>query len=161
MNTTTCTNCGQYINEVVYIGGLPYGTTCAANKLGFNQFPKWFKGGDWDKAKVNHDFLQQKNEIDFQNRRKITMESWAEWSALSQAINKAYQTQNEWLYNFLTSIIQQLGYCNSLSPNMPSNFVDAENSNYKQYIPYLNSTPKKINQLSPKQINLIKKYINI
>lgn len=160
MNTATCTKCGQTITEIVNIGGLPYGTTCAANKLGFSELPAWFKGGDWDSAKIEHDNIQAKNILDFDNARRITSEFWDEWQMISQAKNKAYQMHNDWLSDFFSSIIRQLGYSNSLCPNMPNNFQDAENSDYFKYsIPYLYNKPKHINELSQKQLNLINKYL--
>ena len=155
---TTCTKCGQLITEIVTIGGLPYGTTCAQRVLGIKDYPHWFNGGDWDKAKKDYDKISEENSKQFAEARAITSEFWEEWHMLSEIKREAYRNYNDWLYNFMDSVINQLGYRHTLY-NMPKNFEEASNDPYlKYYIPYMNHRPKRISELSPKQLDIINKY---
>lgn len=158
---TTCSTCGQVINEVVIINGKPYGTTCAQNILGIREFPSWFKGGDWDKAKTERDILDAKNADDFSTRKEITAKFWKEWSLLSKAHLQARVNNNDWAVNFLSSIIHQLGYFTILAQPNFDTMEDAEKG-WKETsgsFPYLYNTPKHIEELSPKQQQLIEKFI--
>ena len=161
---TTCTTCGQIINQIVLIDGLAYGTTCAENKLGIRQFPSWFKGGDWDKAKRQNDDLRLKNQIDFQKRRKITSDAWAEWLSLSRLSNTSYRNGNNFMYDFTTSVISRLGYFGALGSEISKfeTMEDAE-ANYRESsmgtFPYLERQPQPIDTLSPKQLNILDKYL--
>jgi len=71
-NCTTCSNCGQVIENVIIIKGKPYGNTCGARLLGFKEFPTWFKGGDWDMAHKAHIKSQEEQSQYFERRREIT-----------------------------------------------------------------------------------------
>lgn len=159
---TTCTTCGQVINEVVIIDGLPYGTTCAENKLGIRQFPSWFKGGDWNKAKDDYDKGQAANKAIFENSRLITSRTWSEWVMLSKAFKREYAKQNDWAANFISSIIRQLGYPSTLAETKWQSMEDAE----KNWSPasgtflYLYNEPRKIDTLSPKQLSILDKFIS-
>jgi hypothetical protein len=156
---TTCTKCGQLINEIVTIGGLPYGTTCAQRVLGIKDFPQWFSGGDWDKEKKDYDTMIADNHNKFLEARAITSEFWSEWHTLSVIKQEAYKNHNDWLYEFMGSVITQLGYHSSLC-NMPSTLEEAENDTYhSKYIAYLYNRPKRISELSPKQLSIINKYL--
>jgi hypothetical protein len=156
---TQCTACGQTITEVVTIDGMPYGTTCAQNKLGIREFPNWFKGGDWNSQKEIFEITAEKNAQAFAEARMITAEFWEEWHKLSSIKDEAYKQHNDWLYEFVGSILTQLGYANSLC-NMPSTLEEAENNSYhKRFICYLYKKPKRISQLSPKQLAILNKYL--
>ena len=158
---TTCTTCGQVINEVVIIEGKAYGTTCAQNELGIRQFPSWFSGGDWDKAKSERELLDTKNANDFATRKEITAMFWKEWSLLSSAHLQARRNNNDWAVNFISSIIHQLGYFTILAePNF--NTMEEAELGWKESsgsFPYLCNSPKRIEQLSPKQQSIIEKFI--
>lgn len=159
MNQATCTTCGQTINEIVIIGGLPYGTTCALHKMGLKQFPSWFKGGDWDKAEKEHESARLNNAKKFAESRALTAEFWSEWHKLSTIKQEAYKKNNGWLYEFMDSVICQLGYTSSLC-NMPSTLEEAENDSYhKNCIVYIHQKPKRISELSAKQLAIINKYL--
>ena len=156
-NTQTmnyCTTCCQAINEVVIIQGLPYGTTCALNKLGLREFPSWFKVGDWDKAKLSNDELLEKNRIDFENTMLITNECWAEWCLLSESHWNRRLELDEWGQNFIDSIMKQLGYFRKLDS------TEFKNEIWVKGCPTQIRLPKKISDLSPKQQLLLQKYLS-
>ena len=161
---TTCSTCGQIINQIVLIDGLPYGTTCAENKLGIRQFPSWFKSGDWNEAKLKHQKNDEIRKLEFQKQRKITSDTWAEWVALSRLSHKSYRSNNTFMYDFTTSIISRLGYFGALSSEISKfdTMEDAE-ANYKESImgtfPYLPYSPRTIDTLSPKQLDVLSKYL--
>ena len=149
-----CTTCSQAINEVVIIQGLPYGTTCALNKLGLREFPSWFKVGDWDKAKLSNDELLEKNRIDFENTMLITNECWAEWCLLSKAHFEQRVFQDKWAEDFIYSISRQLGY------GMFLDQIQFKNNTWVKGCPTISKIPKKITDLSPKQQLLLQKYLS-
>jgi hypothetical protein len=149
-----CTTCSQAINEVVMIQGLPYGTTCALNKLGLREFPSWFKVGDWDKAKLSNDELLEKNHIDFENTMNITNECWAEWCLLSKAHFEQRVFQDKWAEDFIYSISRQLGY------GMFLDQIQFKNNTWVKGCPTISKMPKKITDLSPKQQLLLQKYLS-
>jgi hypothetical protein len=149
-----CTTCSQAINEVVIIQGLPYGTTCALNKLGLREFPSWFKFGDWDKAKLSNDELLEKNHIDFENTMLITNECWAEWCLLSKAHFEQRVFQDKWAEDFIYSISRQLGY------GMFLDQIQFKNNTWVKGCPTISKIPKKITDLSPKQQLLLQKYLS-
>ena len=148
-----CTTCCQAINEVVIIQGLPYGTTCALNKLGLREFPSWFKVGNWDKAKLSNEELQEKNCLDFENTMRITNQFWDEWCALSKAHFVQRSFQNEWEADFIYSISRQLGY------GMFLDHTQFKNNTWLKGCPTNIKSPKKIADLSPKQQQILKKYL--
>lgn len=159
MNTNTCDRCGQVITDIVMINAKPYGTTCAQAVLGIKEFPFWFKGGDWDRAVKDHEATKKHNAKQFEEARDITSEFWSEWHALSIIKQDAYNNHNYWLFNFIDSVMLQLGYTRSIS-NMPNTLEEAENDPYyKSYIAYLYKRPKRIIELSPKQLAIVNRYI--
>lgn len=159
----TCTKCGQIINEVVLIDGLPYGTTCAENKLGIRQFPSWFKGGDWNEAKFQHEKTQENLKVEFQKRRKITSDNWQEWLSLSRLYHVSYRNGNNYMADFTSSILSRLGYFGSLGSEISKfNTMEDAEANYKEYMgtfPYLQRHPQRIESLSLKQLNILNKYL--
>jgi len=160
----TCTTCGQSITEVIMIGGLPYGTTCAERKLGIKQFPAWFNGGDWDKAKANREALDADNAEQFEQSKAITAQAWKEWRAISKAAAIAYRNGNDWAYNFLCSVSNQLGYFTLLSSSLFNyeTMQEAEQAHDNSFsFPYLQKTPKAIHTLSDKQKNILSSLSNI
>ena len=163
MQTSTCTTCGQLINQVVIIDGLPYGTTCAENKLGIRQFPSWFKSGDWNEAKLKHQKNDEIQKLEFQKQRKITSDTWAEWVALSRLSHKSYRSNNTFMYDFTTSIISRLGYFGALGSEISKfDTMEEAEQNYKEYMgtfPYLLCSPRTIDTLSPKQLDVLSKYL--
>ena len=148
-----CTTCSQAINEVVIIQGLPYGTTCALNKLGLREFPSWFKVGDWDKAKLNNEELQEKNRLGFENTMRITNECWIEWCALSKAHFEQRGLENKWAEDFIYSISRQLGY------GMFLDHAQFKNNTWVKGCPTKEKEPKRISDLSPKQYDILQKYL--
>ena len=148
-----CTTCGQQINEVIIIQGLPYGTTCATNKLGLKEFPSWFKSGDWDKAKLSNDELQEQNRLDFENTMRIINECWAEWCALSKAHFEQRGLENKWAEDFIYSISRQLGY------GMFLDHTQFKNNTWVKGCPTIIKSPKRIADLSPKQQQILNKYL--
>jgi hypothetical protein len=158
---TNCSKCGQVINEVVIINGKPFGTTCAQVELGIKQFPTWFKGGDWDKAKADYDANAAKQAVEHDERRVITSKAWAEWQALSIAKKDAYAKGNDWLVSFFSSIMEQLGYYTYIAETKWDTMEDAEKGwqSASGSFPYLNNEPKKIETLSQKQQNILYKYL--
>lgn len=161
---TTCTTCAQIINEVVTIDGLPYGTTCAQNKLGIRQFPSWFKGGDWNRAKKQHDADQARWAAAHTAAEKITADCWEEWTLLSRAHLRLRRASNDWAVEFVSSIIDQLGYYMVLTENWTGYATMEEakkkyNATVHATFPYMFQAPRKIADLSPKQRTLLKKYI--
>jgi len=157
----TCTTCGQDINEVVIIGGKPYGTTCALKQLGISRFPHGFTTGDWDKVKAEIDTVVQNNKNIHITSRKITSEYWKEWTILSKAYSHARIQQNDWAVDFLSGIIDRLGYYTILAQTNFDTMEDAErgwNASSGTF-PYLYSEPKRIENLSQKQRTIIYKFI--
>jgi hypothetical protein len=148
-----CTICGQQINEVIIIEKLPYGTTCALNKLGLREFPSWFKYGNWDKAKLSNDQLVENNRIDFENTMFITNESWVEWCLLSKAHFEQRGLENNWAQDFIYSISRQLGY------GMFLDHTQFKNNTWIKGCPTISKLPKKISQLSDKQKQILNKYL--
>lgn len=148
-----CTICNQAINEVVIIQGLPYGTTCALNKLGLREFPSWFKFGDWEKAKLSNEELQEKNRLDFENTMRITNECWEEWCELSKAHFEQRGLENKWAEDFIYSISRQLGYGMFLCHSQ------FKNNNWVIGCPTMVKTPKRIADLSSKQQDILQKYL--
>lgn len=109
VNIVCCERCGQVINEVVVIDNKSYGTTCALTVLGIRDFPHWFKGGDYSKAKLKNDEYLKKLEEDIKIREEITRDTWEERRLISIALYREYsKNDNSWLYKFLTSICEQL-----------------------------------------------------
>lgn len=157
----TCTTCGQLINEVVTIAGLPYGTTCAEKILGVERLPSWFKGGDWDKAQQDHKQTLANNIESLNDQKSITSQAWEEWMALSIAYKREYANGNQWASDFLISVIHQLGYFTYIANTKWVTMEDAE-INWAACdgsFPYLNKQPRKIDSLSEKQRSIISKFI--
>jgi hypothetical protein len=161
MNQTiqSCESCGQEITNIVMINGKSYGTTCALYVLGIKELPLWFNGGDWDEAKAKHEANLENNAKQFEEARAITSEFWSEWHTLSIIKQEAYNKHNDWLHDFMYSVMLQLGYTRSI-PYMPTTLEEAENDPYHKYmIVYLNKRPKRISELSPKQLAIVNKYL--
>jgi hypothetical protein len=160
---TTCIKCGQSINEVVLINGLPYGTTCAENILGIKQFPSWFKGGDWDEAQKQQNESQLKNAIEQDRVENITRQCWSEWVALSKMYHKSYSMRNNFMSDFSESIINRLGYCNPIANELCKyDTMDDAKINHKEWMgsfPFMNRVPITIDSLSDKQLNILNKYL--
>lgn len=163
---TCCTDCGQAIKTVVMIGGLPYGTTCAQNKLGIRQFPSWFSGGDWDAEKIKHDREVEEVQSDLRREyelsREFTSNAWNEWKLISSVHQIGYVNSNDWLCEFTCSILTRLGYSNVLCSQYfkYEKFEDAErieNLDFSNF-PYLRKEAKKIETLSDKQQSILHKY---
>jgi hypothetical protein len=148
-----CTTCGQQINDVVIIQGLPYGTTCALNKLGLREFPSWFKVGNWDKAKLSNEELQEKNRLDFENTMRITNECWSEWCALSKAHFEQRGFEDKWAEDFIYSISRQLGY------GMFLDHSQFKNNTWIKGCPTISKNPKTIDTLSLKQKSILFRYL--
>ena len=158
---TQCTKCGTPIKNIIMIEGKPYGTECATTVLGIRQLPSWFKGGDWNKAKAKYDLDAKKYATDLENALSKMNEYWDEWQMLSKIATRAYRMDNDWLHNFIVSIIEQLGYPNYLPTN---DFKTASEAfaNWKPYdgsFPVLYHQPRRISDLSEKQQYLITKNI--
>jgi|688.fasta_scaffold478376_1 hypothetical protein len=160
---TTCIKCGQSINEVILINGLPYGTTCAENILGIKQFPSWFKGGDWDEAQKQQNESQLKNAIEKDRVENITRGCWSEWVALSKISHKSYSMGNNFMIDFTESIINRLGYWGSISSSLCKyNTMDEAKINHKEWMgtfPQMYRVPMTIDSLSDKQLNILNKYL--
>lgn len=157
---TSCTKCGTKIKNVILIGGKPYGTECATTVLGIKQLPSWFKSGDWDKAKLEHDKHETKNHVNFQTRRDITRNNWADFIRLSKASLKARRNGNEWAFNFIESITKQVGfYTLTVEGCKFKTMEDAElgwNETMGSF-PYLEREIKGIAELSEKQVEILEK----
>lgn len=156
-----CSKCGQVITEVVTINGKPFGTTCALHELGIADFPSWFKGGDYSKAKSEYDAKQADLKAAFEESKVITAEAWSEWCLLSKAIKTAHRGGNEWAMNFISSIIHQLGYFTSLAEVNHPTMQEAEKnwSPASGGFPYLHKRPRPISALSAKQKSILDKYL--
>jgi hypothetical protein len=163
MSITTCSRCGQVIAGVVIINGLPYGTTCAEIKLGIKQFPSWFKGGDWDKAKAEYEKKKAIDGVEHQRMKEITSEYWGDWILVSKIIWKGQRLDNQWLIDFGYSLLTQLGYPYF---NDRINFATYEDfcaSNEFDYGAWslLKHIPKKrVSELSEKQKDIIRKNVD-
>lgn len=166
-NLVCCTDCGQVINTVVIIGGLPYGTTCAQNKLGIRQFPSWFNGGDWDAEKIKHDReveeVQSGLRREYELSREFTSNAWNEWKLISSVHQIGYVNSNDWLCQFACSILERLGYTHVLESGYfkYEKLQDAEKDiNFNHlYFPYLRKEAKKIETLSDKQKSILNRYM--
>jgi hypothetical protein len=153
-----CTNCGQDIEHVVIIDGAPFGTTCAANKLGLLEMPTWFKGGDWNEAKIKNEVAAKLGAEKFEDVKKVTADFWYDYHVLCKAFYKATAQGNDWKAGFVQSIASQLNYFN-LTPKAAKfdDFNDAVNGwgvNDGDF-PYMNKAPKSIDSLSDKQKNIL------
>jgi hypothetical protein len=158
---TQCTKCLAHIKNVIIIDNKPYGTECATTVLGIKRLPYWFVGGDWDKAKVKHDLDVTTSKNNTVKKLNEMDSYWNEWVSLSKAAHKAYRNNNEWVYDFITSIINQLGYPNTLSNTSFKSANEAFLSwrDCDGTFPLLGYTPKLISQLSDKQQQLINRNI--
>jgi len=153
-----CNRCGQSVKDenAVRIYGKFYGQDCASTILGMKQMPQWFKGGDYDNAKAKHEVDMEKLNAEYERKKQLTADYYEEWYKLSYLLESTRHSNNEWLYNFVSSIINQLGYFNSLA------YMDADT--FEKYLkcPYctlLHNEPKRISSLSPKQLNILNKYL--
>jgi hypothetical protein len=159
-NTSTCSTCGQVINEVIFISGKPYGTTCAERVLGIKNLPSWFKGGNWDEAKIKHEKSQEEMNMVFDLAKKNTSEFWGEWLKISKVYHEARKNGNEWVASFAYSVCGQLGYY-SVLPTVEFKTMEEASENWKPYLgtfPILHKKPKSITSLSHKQLSIISKY---
>jgi hypothetical protein len=147
---TQCTKCSAHIKNVIIIDNQPYGTECATTVLGINSLPYWFKGGNWNEAKDKYD-ADCVNQKQSQKETLLKMdEYWGEWVMLSKISRRAYSMQNDWLYSFMTSIINQLGYPNALVTTEFNTATEAFD-NWKPYngtFPMIYNQPKRISELS-------------
>ncbi len=158
-----CTKCGTSIKNVIIINGKPYGTECASAILGIKQLPTWFKGGDWDKAKLEQDALDEKNRIAFQEAKIITSKNWNDFIRLSKASVKARNRDNDWEINFINSLSEQAGfYTLTVGGCKFETMEEAEKGWFDGLgsFPYLYSEIKGIDGLSQKQIELLEKIEN-
>lgn len=105
----TCTHCGQVINEVITIKGKPYGTTCGARLLGFIDFPTWFRGGDWDKAKIDHEAQQARLHADYAARLESIRQNWDFIKRFSIVYRHARLNENEFESKFLSDMACRYG----------------------------------------------------
>lgn len=160
---THCVACGQFIQNVVIIEGLPYGTTCALNKLGLREFPSWFRGeGDWSLMKAKHEAHMKVLAEGLRTQREVTSRAWPEWLAISRVHVKARRSGNDWLADFTWSIANQLGYHTVLPSNLVGfdNFEEAEKSREGMHdFPYIYQSPGSIESLSPKQLQILRKHM--
>lgn len=156
-----CSRCGQAIKNIIMIDGKPYGTECATTVLGINQLPSWFKGGDWNKAKIRHE-TEQANQVEkFSSMKDITDRNWSEWVKISKAEKRAYREGNDWAYKFISSCREQLGYFTCLASTKFATMKEAEEGwePSSGSFPYLYHEPKSISELSPKQQSILNKFL--
>lgn len=156
---TFCTNCGQAINEIITIDGKPYGTTCGRAKLGLLDFPSWFKGGDWNKAKSDHDKFLSDQESILTEAKSITAEYWEDFKILANSFYKARVKNNDWMQDFIYSIADQMGITHiEVEGLIEGDFEETyKNWNHKlATFPLMYQRPvKKVSDLSTKQINIL------
>ncbi len=155
-----CTKCGTSIKNVIIINGKPYGTECATTVLGIKQLPSWFKGGDWDKAKIEQDANQNKIRADFEQRKIITSKHWNDFIRLSKASLKARREDNEWAVNFIDSIKGQAGFYTLTVEGCVFDTMESAEIGWKDYMgtfPYLQNEIKGLSGLSQKQIEILEK----
>jgi hypothetical protein len=153
-----CNRCGQSVKDenAVSISGKFYGQDCASTILGMKSMPNWFKGGDYDKAKEAHQVDIEKLNAEYERKKQLTADYYEEWYKLSYLLDCARHSNNEWLANFVSSVINQLGYFNSLA------YMDADTfEKYLKcaYCTLLHNEPRRISSLSPKQLNILNKYL--
>ena len=156
---TNCTKCGAHIKNIIIIDNKPYGTECATTVLGIRKLPHWFKGGNWNKAKESYDTLVVDQKLALKRQMVMMDEYWGEWVLISRIYQRAHSCGNDWLVNFSKSILDQLGYGNSLNEFHYNSATEAYN-NWKPYngsFPFLYHRPKHIDELSPKQQELIRR----
>ena len=154
-----CNKCGQSVKDEngVMISGKWYGRDCAATMMGLNQFPTWFKGGDYDKAKADYEANQIKLANQLNDDLVITEAYYSEWYELSIAYKNARRA-NEWSEKFINSLSKQLGY-NELLSGAPSSDFNESKKYLIQYDLLLRREPRRISTLSAKQLNILKQYL--
>lgn len=142
------------------IDNKPYGTECATTVLGIKQLPSWFKGGDWNKAKLEYDKQAEKNRLHLEERRRITAKHWPDFIRLSKAHLKARVNDNDWGTGFIESIKSQAGfYTLTVEGCKFATMEEAEkgwNAAFGSF-PYLERDIKGIAGLSDKQINILER----
>ena len=157
-----CSMCGVTIKNIVTIDGKSYGTDCATKVLGINNLPSWFKGGDWDSAKLDYDMLYKKRVEDFKLVKQRTSKHWSEYIRLSKALHSASVRGNDWEVSFITSISNQTGLPNLIGREglKFETMEDAElgwNTSYFGSFPYIERDISGINGLSQKQIDILER----
>lgn len=160
MENCQCSKCGTVIKNVIMIQGKPYGTECATTVLGIKQLPSWFKGGDWDKAKLDNEALNEQNKIDFEQRRLITSKNWNDFIRLSKASLSARKRGNDFETNFIDSIKSQAGFYTLTVEGCVFDTMEDAEKGWKGYMgtfPYLAREIKGISGLSDRQIQLLEK----
>lgn len=157
---TQCSKCGTPIKNVIMIDGKPYGTECATNVLGINQLPSWFKGGDWNEAKLVYEAKAKENAIEFSERKNITSKHWADFIRLSRALRSARKRDNQWEANFIESIKTQAGFYTLTNEGCKFDTMEEAELGWNGSMgsfPYLVREIKGLAGLSEKQIQLLEK----
>lgn len=159
-NFTQCAKCGTVIKNIIIINNLPYGTECATTILGIKQLPSWFKGGDWDTAKLEHDKHMEQLNNDFERRRAITTKHWDNFIRLSRAMKGARVRGNQWEQNFISSIKTQAGFYTLTSEGCHFDTMEQAENGWKEYMggfPYLTNDINGIAALSSKQLDILER----
>lgn len=160
MENCQCYKCGTSIKNVITINGKHYGTECATGILGIKQLPNWFKGGDWDKAKLEKDAFDNKNRQKFEERRLITAKNWGDFIRLSKASLSARRRSNDFEINFIDSIRSQSGFYTLTIEGCVFDTMEDAEKGWKSYMgsfPYLEQEINGISGLSERQIELLEK----
>ena len=150
-----CSNCGRHIKNIVTINGKPYGTECAQYILG-QKLPKGFTG-NYDDYKVEMD-AQVLSALE--SKRRVA-ENWNEIWALNRILLDMRYQGNDWAVQFINSVIKQLGYHDGFSGAKRHRTYDEAVENWGQAdgsFPHLYKDPRKIESLSPKQVDLLYKF---
>lgn len=158
---TNCSKCGQGIKNIVMINNKPYGPDCALVVLGMKSFPVWFKGGDWDKAKIDWDQKTIADKAMWEKYMEYTEGGWGQWIELSKAARKAYAKGDDWACSFMSSILNQLGYSQIL-PTTQWETMEEARSNWRSAhgdFPIVTREVGKVEDLSPKQLQIVKKIL--
>lgn len=161
--TTLCYKCSTPIKNIIIIDGKPYGSECATHILGINQLPFWFKGGDWNDAKMLYEANAKEEVIKFNESKKITSKHWADFVRLSMAYKNARRRSNDWEMNFIWSIKDQAGFYTLVEEVCNFETMEEAELGWKSYMgsfPYLMTEIKGIAGLSDKQIQLLEKIEN-
>lgn len=160
---TQCCKCGTQIMNVITIDGKPYGTECATNILGIEQLPLWFKGGDWNSAKLAHDENERNQINELKNRKEITSKYWTDFIRLSRALRKARNKGNDWEVKFINNISSQCGFYTLINEGCEFDTMEEAEIGWKPYMgtfPYLVCDIKGICGLSDRQIEILEKIEN-
>lgn len=163
----TCSRCGQSLQFPVFINSVPYGSDCAIKVMGLKEMPFWFNeksNEDFFVQKQKNEDLQKANKKSHSQSVEFTKSGWNDYYLLSKIFVKFRYEKNDWGMNFISNIASQLGFRNCLQ-NEECLFQTYEDAikNWKEYMgrfPYLHNRPKSIKDLSPKQQDIINKWIS-